>query len=217
MDEPKDKPRRAGLITGILLGRGKWYWMLLRLAVVAALIVAFRYQVLAWVALGHNAAWKAATGSEENHAGDVILLLRLRGPGVAALLRIGEEEALARARDPAMVPELADIVQTHPDPQVRRAALAGLAQWSGERALSAVAHALSDPEPGIRALAAHALGDQGDARHLPALRAAAEREIDPEVRQAIQLAIRALPPTPPAPDAPLPPERERGGLSPQAD
>jgi hypothetical protein len=198
--------KRRGLVGRLVFGGGKWYWMLLRLAIVVGLIVAFRWHVLAWVALGHNAAWKAATGSQENHQGDVGFLMRLRKPGVAALLRIGEGPALAAVRDPAMAPALADVVATHDDPAIRRAALEGLRGCSADHAAAAAAGALGDADASVRALAAHILGDQGDHSHLPALRAARERETDRAARAALDLAIKTLAYVRPAPDAPPPPE-----------
>ncbi|MFW6161578.1 MAG: HEAT repeat domain-containing protein [Planctomycetota bacterium] len=201
--------KRRGLLGRLAFGRGKWYWMLLRLAVVVGLIVAFRWRVLAWVTLGHNAVWKAATGAQENHQGDVGFLLRLREPGVAALLGIGEGPALAQAQDPAMAPALAQVVATHGEAGVRRAALEGLNRCSAARAASAAAEALDDPHSSVRAFAAQVLADQNARDHVSALRSAREREADPDARSALDRAIQTLTSDRPAPDAPPPPDRVR--------
>jgi len=203
--EPAPPPRRG--LKGILWpSRRSWHWVLLRMAVVVALLVAFRYRVLAWVAAGHNAAWRAAVGSATNHPGDVRFLLRLRGPGAAMLVRIGEASALAKATDPRMVPVLAEMVAGHPDPQVRRAALGGLGNFQDDRTLAAAAAALTDPAAAVRLHAAHLLADRGAERHLAPLRAALASEPRPEVREALNEAIRVLGTKPPAPDAPPPPD-----------
>jgi hypothetical protein len=206
MGKQEDKPKRRGLVGRLAFGGGKWYWMLLRLSIIVGLIVLFRYRVLTWAALGHNAAWRATTGDEGNHSGDISLLKRLRRPGADALVRLGEAEALATVDDPAMGPTLADLAASHADPAVRRAALQGLARLPGPHAAGAAATSLADGDPAIRALAAHVLGDRGEARHLPALRAAAQRETIPDVRRAIDRAIETLAHVPPAPNAPPPPE-----------
>jgi len=205
METQTGKPKRRGLLGRMVFG-GKWYWMLLRLVVAVGIIVAFRYRVLTWAAVGHNAAWKAMTGAEENHASDISLLKHLRRPGADALVQLGEVEALASIRDPAMGQTLADMAATHPDPAVRRASLRGAAECSEEHAGDAAARALDDADAAIRTLAAQVLGDKGHARHLPVLRAARDRETDPDARSAMDLAVETLTHVPPAPDAPTPPE-----------
>jgi hypothetical protein len=207
MSQPEqEQTRRRGLIGRLVFGGGKWYWMLLRLAVIVGLIVVFRCQVLTWAALGHNAAWKAATGAEENHTADLALLKRLRRPGAQALARLGEAEALASIHDPAMAPALRELVGTHEDPAIRRGALEGLARSAPTPSAGAACAALEDPDAGVRTLAAHVLGDLGEAACLPALRAAAEREADPDALGAMRRATEALGTPRPAPDAPPAPE-----------
>jgi HEAT repeat protein len=209
MSEPKEQapPRRRRGLKGILWpSRRSWHWVLLRMAVVVGLLVAFRYHVLAWVAAGHNAAWKAAVGSATSHPGDVRFLLRLRGPGAAMLVRLGEAGALAKATDPRMVPVLVEMAGGHPDPQVRLHALGGLGNYQDDRTLAAAAAALTDPAHDVRLHAAHLLADRGAERHLPALRAALASEPRPEVQKALKETIRVLSTKPPAPDAPPPPD-----------
>ena len=208
MSEPETQPdaqaKRPGLLSRAVFGGGKWYWMVLRLGIVIGLIVVFRYQVLAWVALGHNAAWRAATGSQENHQGDVGFLLRLREPGVRALLRMGEPAALASATDPVLVPILAELLASHAETRVRGAALEGLARIPDDRAADALVTGLRDAETTIRARAAHALADRGLPRHVPAIRAAAESETDPTVKRVLVHTADIIGYTGPDPDKPFP-------------
>ncbi|MCA2979918.1 MAG: PBS lyase, partial [Myxococcaceae bacterium] len=78
----------------------------------------------------------------------------------------------------------------HPDGEVVKQALAAGA--SSRAVVAAAAGALAHPRWDVRAEAARALAAGGGAEHLPALRAAAGREVEPLAHQALVAALKAL-------------------------
>lgn len=113
-------------------------------------------------------------------AGDARVVTRTRA--LRALGALGD----ARALD-------AVIAARHdPSPVVRAEAAAALGEIRGDRAFHALLPLLGDPDQLVREFAATALGRLGRRDAVPALRAAAQAEPQPHVRQAIDAAIRRL-------------------------
>jgi len=165
-----------------------------RLAVLACVLLVFRFHVITWLVAGHNLAWKTFTGSARNNRGDVARLARLRGPGARMLIRIGEASALASVRHSGMIPTLLDIARSHPDPRVRAYAFQGLRQFWDDRIVAAAVEGLTDPASAVRGSAADTIAELGDQRHLPLLRKVERSETDPEVKAKLNRAIGLLPP-----------------------
>jgi len=189
--DDKPKPRRR-LLGWILPRRGRWHWAVLRLAIVVSLIIVFRLEIVTWLVAGHNLAWRTLTGARGNHPGDTRLLTRLAEPGIWMLLRIGEDGALTRIRDPEMIPVLLGIARMHPDPRTRAYAFVALRQFKDERTIELASAALSDPDKRVRLAAAHLFDELGQQKHLPLLRRAAKAESAPVVRVALERAIKVI-------------------------
>jgi len=185
--------------------RGRRRALAVRLAVVVALLLVFRFEVLAWVIAGHNLAWKTVHRTPANHAGDVALLARLRKPGVRMLIWLGEAHALAQVNDPAMLPTLIEVAQGSAHPAAQAAALEALRNFWHAHILPTSLQALKSPDRAVRRAAVRTIEALGDERHKDALRAAQNAETDADVRREIGRAIQALLPlsaTPHPPDAP---------------
>ena len=192
----EQEPTRRRFRDWLIPRRKGWRWAVVRLAVAAALVLVFRYHVLAWVVAGHNLAWKTLEGTSRNHAGDVGLLLRLRGPGARMLVRIGEAHMLARARYPGMLPALLDLARSHPDPDVRAYALTGLTSFWDEEIPAVAVAGLDHGDVAVRRAAVIALRRLGDERHVPALKSRLAAETDPGVKKLLEHAIASARPGP---------------------
>jgi len=167
-----------------------------RLAIIAVLILTFRYQVLSWTVGAYNACWKVATGSHSNDYGCLRYLARLRLPGARMLARLGEEHMLGKAREPAMLDPLLSLYRTDHRPHVRAAALRGLSTFWDNRILQAFEHGLNDPDRSVRRAAILGIKELGDERYLPALAEAEQRETDEALKELLAQAPESLIPTP---------------------
>jgi len=114
------------------------------------------------------------------------------------LVHMGDGEALAWVRDPAMIPALIEIAQRHSAPRVRVYALRGLSGFMDPAILDLAEDALADSEADVRLAAAYVLGEVGGREHIPILLAAARREASRSVRLAIEAAAAQIGPTVPA-------------------
>lgn len=76
--------------------------------------------------------------------------------------------------------------------KTRLAAVTNLARLEDKRALKPLVTALSDPSPQIRAMAADGLGSLRHKASVPALRAAATDDTDPDVRKRAKAAVIAV-------------------------
>ena len=190
--------RKRRWVDWLVPRKGRWRWALLRLTVVAALLILFRFEVLAWVLAAHNFAWQKITRTPENNAGDVALMARLRGPGVRMLIRVNVLAALADVTDPEMLPTLLDVARLHPNPEVRVWALRGLRNFWDENIFATFESALAGNEPRVRKAAAEGLGALGDTRHKAILERAIALEKDPAVKATTARAVATLPPAPAA-------------------
>ncbi len=166
------------------------------MAVMIALVVIFRYQVVAFLVACKS--WIA--GSERSSPADVRRLSRLGEPGARWLVRMGEARALARVEDPSMIPALVELARESDDAEVRTAALMGLSNFHDPRVLEALAAALRDPDPGVRRTAIAGIENLGSEEEAAALRGALAEETDPNLRRQIEGAIATVVP-PPEPDA----------------
>jgi predicted amidohydrolase len=183
---------RRALQQFVFPARGDWRWILVRLAIVAALLVVFRYEVVSWSVAAHNRAWKTWTRSSTNRPGDMAFLASLRGPGLRMLLRLGEATKLADMRDPAAVPALADLALGHPEARIRQLAIQGLQHFRDERAFMAFNRALDDGDRSVRRAAVAAFGEMGEPHHQVILQSALAKETDRAVRVELQRSILLL-------------------------
>ncbi|MHC4506785.1 MAG: HEAT repeat domain-containing protein, partial [Planctomycetota bacterium] len=179
--------------------RSGWRGAVVRVAIMAVVLLVFRYHVVTWLVAGHNGLWKVFTRADRNNPADVSRLARLRGPGARMLVRIGEARALAQVVDSAMIPALLDLAREHPDAKVRTAALMGACNFHDEDILEALAGALDDPESQVRRAAVAGFHDVGDERHIGLLVGARKKETDARVKTLIERAILRLSPAPERP------------------
>ena len=194
---PKNSPRTIAL--WLFTRRSGWRGAVARVAILAVVLVVFRYHVVTWLVAGHNGLWKLFTRSDRNNPADVSRLARLRGPGARMLVRIGEARALAQVVDSGMIPALLDLAREHSDAEVRAAALMGTCNFHDEDILEALARSLDDPGPQVRRAAIAGFHDIGDGRHIGLLVTAREKETDPRLRTLIERAISRLSPAPERP------------------
>lgn len=114
---------------------------------------------------------------------------------VESLLRRREAEVRAAgayaARDRALEPRLVRLVRDDPDPSVRAAAAAAVLRLGGITALGAVASALADRQPTVRAATAHAAAGLGAAA-VPSLLDLAQRQ--PRTAAAVVVALEGIGP-----------------------
>jgi len=199
-DEAAPDPTRGAArrrLPGWLVPRGRgWRGAAIRTVVMVALVLVFRYQVIAFLVVCKS--WIA--GSERSTPADVKRLARLGEPGARWLVRIGEARALAQVEDPSMIPGLVELARESDDAKVRTAALMGLSNFHDPRVLEALTAALRDPAPGVRRTAIAGLENLGSEENAAALRAALEDETNPRLRRQIEGAIDTLV-LPPEPDA----------------
>ncbi len=59
-------PVKRPALSWLIPRKGRRLRALMRVVIVACLIVAFRYEILAWLVAGHNLAWRATTGRAGN-------------------------------------------------------------------------------------------------------------------------------------------------------
>ncbi|MHB8420072.1 MAG: HEAT repeat domain-containing protein [Myxococcales bacterium] len=106
--------------------------------------------------------------------------------------------AILSLRDAIRDADEAARLRNSTDPQVRIRALVLLAAKAGPSAEPAVASALGDASPLVRAYAVESLGTLGDPRALPALRALLHREDYVALDTVLRAAIRQIERRPPA-------------------
>ena len=176
-------------------GQRSWAFMLFRILVVSALAYLFRLHIASFGAYVHNAAWRALTGSEENHEGDIRGLLQCGAPGARLLVKMGESEALTNAVDPSQIPTLLRLAREHGDPKVRSHAFQGLGRFQDERVRELAVQALTSEDVYTRREGVRLMLMLGDERDLPQLRAALEKEEEPSLRRLMAAAVESIAPT----------------------
>jgi HEAT repeat protein len=96
--------------------------------------------------------------------------------GLPPQLLQGAIDSLVALKQPSALPVLLEL-SLHRRWQVREQALLALASLRARSAQSTILYALDDPSPEVRRAAARALAEVGDARALPSLRLALERDV----------------------------------------
>jgi HEAT repeat protein len=137
-------------------------------------------------------AWSAgALGQLDARVALPLLLAAAEDPN-DYFLRMMALEALVAWKAPEAFPVL---VRRLDDPllEVRLIALAGLARLGDPRGIDPVLPHLSDENPTMRAQSVMALGQLGGPKVRPQLEALNQKELDPEVRRALETVLTRLP------------------------
>ncbi len=134
-----------------------------------------------------------ALGKTRQPSGHDVLVELLERPSWADVVRVGALDGLAAARDDRALPHvLARTRYGHPT-RARRAAIMALPKLAQDRrSREALEELLLDPDPYLRVDVVRALGEVGDGKARPALRASLETDLDPRVRRRIREVLRDL-------------------------
>jgi HEAT repeat protein len=120
-----------------------------------------------------------------------MIAAELPSGNVPLLVRIRTISALGDLGDTRAVVPLTEVLHDSA-PVIRAGAARALGQIGGDRALGALLSLLSDPDELVRETSAIALGKLKRTESLPALRDAANGELKPHVRQAMNAAIQSI-------------------------
>ncbi len=114
-------------------------------------------------------------------------------PAWADVISAGAIDGLAALRDDRAMPHLVARTRYRHPARTRRAAILALPKLASDRKCrETLEDLIDDPDTMLRLDVARALGDLGDGKARPALRARLEVELDPRVRRRIREAVRDL-------------------------
>ncbi len=134
-----------------------------------------------------------ALGKTRQPAAYEVLLDVMARPSWADVIASGAIDGLAALRDDRALPHLFARTRYGQPTRVRRAAAMAIPKLATDRrAREHLEDLLDDPDSILRLDIVRAVGDLGDARSRPALRARLEVDLDPRVRRRLREAIRDL-------------------------
>ncbi len=130
--------------------------------------------------------------TRQSSAHDVLVELLDRSSW-ADVLRVGALDGLAACREDRGIPHVLARTKYGHATRTRRAAIMAMPKLAQDkRSREALEDLLEDGDPSLRVDVARALGEVGDAKARPALRARLETDLDPRVRRRIREVLRDL-------------------------
>jgi aminopeptidase N len=114
-------------------------------------------------------------------------------PAWADVISVGAIDGLAALRDDRAIPHVVARTRYGHAPRTRRAAILALPKLASDRKCrETLEDLIDDPDTMLRLDVARALGELGDGKARPALRARLDVELDPRVRRRLREALRDL-------------------------